>query len=145
MASTTFKQRLALQLLSKQRRLRASGAQGFTLIELLVVIVILGVLGAVGYGAYVNQIARANGNTAAVAATAMAKNCAALAATGDQSAFEPGVDGKNVVTNKAAGAAGCASGAFTVTAGVQNTNTQRTATATLNAVGAVIPATPPAP
>lgn len=142
MTSTTFKQRLALQLLSKQRRLRAAGAQGFTLIELLVVIVILGVLGGVGYGAYVNQIGRANANTAATTATALAKNCAALLATGDTGAFEPGVDGTTVKANKNAG--DCAAGAFTVTAGA-NGGFPRTATATVLPSGAVQPATAPAP
>lgn len=140
--STTYKQRLILQLLSKQRRLSSGEAQGFTLIELLVVIVILGVLGGVGYGAYVNQIGRSNANTAAVAATAMAKNCAALIATNDAAAFDPGVDGTVVKANKAAGAAGCAAGQFTVTAGA-NGSFPRTATATLQASGAVTPATPP--
>ncbi len=74
---------------STPARHRPESAQGFTLIELLVVIVILGVLGGVGYGAYVNQIGRANENTANVAATAAAKNCAALLATGDEDSSRP--------------------------------------------------------
>jgi prepilin-type N-terminal cleavage/methylation domain-containing protein len=144
MSASLYQKRLLLQMLSKRRRLNGAEAQGFTLVELLVVIVILGVLGGVGYGAYVNQIGRANANTAATTATAMAKNCAALLITNNAADFEPGVDGTNVTSNKSAGAAGCASGPFTVTAGAGG-NFARSATATLLATGAVQPATPPAP
>ena len=132
----TSNRQLLLHLLSKHRRLKAAGAQGFTLIELLVVIVILGVLGGVGYGAYVNQIERANQNTANVAATAAAKTCAALLATGDDPAgFEPGVDGTRVTIDPTT----CALGqTFTVVAGADGGNPQ-TGTAEITDDGAVIP------
>lgn len=83
MTSTTYKQRLILHLLSKTNRIKATQGQGFTLIELLVVIVILGVLGAVGYGAYINQLQRANINSSRVAAVAAAKSCVAINTLGD--------------------------------------------------------------
>lgn len=84
--------KLLFQLLQRQARGNASNAQGFTLIELLVVVVILGVLGAVGYQATINQIGRANANTASNTATAVAKNCAGLQITGDSAGFSTTVD-----------------------------------------------------
>ncbi|MCP9820374.1 prepilin-type N-terminal cleavage/methylation domain-containing protein [Synechococcus sp. Cruz-9H2] len=134
MSASTYRQRLVLQLLNQRQRRSGSADQGFTLIELLVVIVILGVLGGVGYGAYVGQLSRANQNTARVAVTAAAKNCAALLATAEQSSFVAGVDGTRV---KFSGT--CATGAqtFNVTAG-EGTNS-RSASAAIDAAGAVIP------
>lgn len=84
--------KLLFKLLQHQAKAKASNAQGFTLIELLVVVVILGVLGAVGYQATINQIGRANANTASNTATAVAKNCAGLQITGDTTAFVSTVD-----------------------------------------------------
>lgn len=108
--------------------------QGFTLIELLVVIVILGVLGGVGYGAYLNQVERANENTARVAAVAAAKSCAALLTTGDEDSFVPGVDGTRVQISPITCAA---DQTFTATAG-EGANAQ-TASAVIDENGAVIP------
>ncbi len=135
MSASTYQRRLLLQLLNSRQRSNGSSAQGFTLIELLVVVVILGVLGGVGYGAYISQLARANSNTASVAATAAAKNCAALLATGDQGSFVPGVDGTRVKISSSQ----CISGAatYTVTAGT-GTNA-RTGSAAIDANGAVTP------
>ncbi len=133
MTASTYKQRFLLQLLNSRRQLAGTAAQGFTLIELLVVVVILGVLGGVGYGAYINQILTANQNTANVAATAAAKNCAALLATGDGAAFKAGVDGTRVKIDPAT----CAlSQTFKVTAGVSQS---ASASAAIDANGAVTP------
>ncbi|MEO1002671.1 MAG: type II secretion system protein [Cyanobacteria bacterium J06638_7] len=134
MSASTYRQRLLLQLLNSRRHRSGVAAQGFTLIELLVVIVILGVLGGVGYGAYVSQIARANENTANVAATGAAKNCAALLATGDQAQFKTGIDGTRV---KIAPSTCALSSTFKVTAG-EGTNS-RSGSAQIDANGAVTP------
>jgi prepilin-type N-terminal cleavage/methylation domain-containing protein len=135
---SSYKQRLLLQLLNARQRRIGATAQGFTLIELLVVIVILGVLGGVGYGAYVSQLARANENTARVAATAAAKNCAALLATEDAATvtaqFKTGVDGTRV---KIAPATCSLATTYKVTAG-EGTNS-RSGQATIDANGAVTP------
>ena len=145
MSPTPFRQRLALQVLSKRNLLRATGTQGFTLIELLVVIVILGVLGAVGYQAYVNQIARAFGNTAANTATALAKNCAALGVTGDSGDFDT-LTGASVDTNQVSLTASTCNPAgetslFTVQVG--NDEITRTTSASVTAEGQVTPAPVP--
>ncbi len=135
MSASTYQRRLLLQLLNSRQRSNGAATQGFTLIELLVVIVILGVLGGVGYGSYVNQLGRANENTARVAVTAAAKNCAAILAAGDPiSTFSSGVDGTRVQFSGS-----CSAGArtFTVVAG-EGTNS-RSAIAGINATGAVIP------
>jgi prepilin-type N-terminal cleavage/methylation domain-containing protein len=133
MAPATYRQRLLLHLLNSRRR--PGSPEGFTLIELLVVIVILGVLGGVGYGAYVNQLGRANQNTASVAATAAAKNCAAILATGDPAtSFKTGVDGTRVQITPAT----CAlNTTFKVTAG-EGTNS-RSGQATIGSAGEVTP------
>jgi len=133
MAPATYRQRLLLHLLNSRRR--PGSAEGFTLIELLVVIVILGVLGGVGYGAYVNQLLRANQNTANVAATAAAKNCAAILATGDPATtFKTGVDGTRV---KIAPTTCALSTTYKVTAG-EGTNSA-SGLATIGANGEVTP------
>lgn len=96
--------KLLLHILQRRSGLQASSSQGFTLIELLVVVVILGVLGAVGYQATINQIGRANANTASNTATAVAKNCAGLLITGDEAGFATTIDeftGDNVTITAA--------------------------------------------
>jgi prepilin-type N-terminal cleavage/methylation domain-containing protein len=134
MAPISSRQRLMLHLLTKPSSLAGKASQGFTLIELLVVIVILGVLGAVGYGAYVSQIQRANVNTARVAAVGVAKNCAALLATGDQTQFVLGVNTAQISLTPST----CAlSSSYRATAGT-GTN-QGTGGADLDANGAVVP------
>lgn len=142
MTSTPFRQRLALQVLAKQNQLKKAGAKGFTLIELLVVIVILGVLGAVGYQAYLNQVVRAYAAQAANSATAIAKNCAALQVTGEQTAHATltaaSVDANTVTIG---GTCGAAASTFTVKVG--NATTNRTATASVTADGVVTPASLP--
>lgn len=137
MASSTHRHRLLLHLLNKRSASAGSGAQGFTLIELLVVIVILGVLGAVGYQAYVNQLGRANLATAGVAATAAAKNCAALLVTDDVSAFSGGVVNTTQVSVSPSLPAGCVTTAVTFTATAGTGANQRTAQAVKNDQGAV--------
>lgn len=139
MTNATFRQRLILQMLARRQRAQTSAAKGFTLIELLVVIVILGVLGAVGYQQYLAQIGRANANTAQNTATAVAKNCAALATTGDQSSFSTAdfLGGGSTATGTC-NAIGTQS-TFTVTVGTGNN--QRQSTATVQASGAVTPGT----
>jgi hypothetical protein len=86
----------------------------------------------------VSQLARANENTARVAATAAAKNCAALLATEDAATvtaqFKTGVDGTRVKISPST----CAlSTNFKVTAG-DGTNA-RSGVATVDANGAVTP------
>jgi prepilin-type N-terminal cleavage/methylation domain-containing protein len=137
MPSTPYRQRLILQLLTKSNSIKATQGQGFTLIELLVVIVILGVLGAVGYGAYINQLQRANANSAQVAAVAAAKNCAALLATGDQSAYVAGVDPTQITINFGATTSCVLGTTFNATAGTGAN--LGTGGATITAQGAVTP------
>lgn len=133
--------KLLLHILNRRSRAQAALSKGFTLIELLVVIVILGVLGAVGYQAYLAQIARANAGVAANTATAMAKNCAALATTGDETDFDTDdFIGDDVTTAGVCTAIGTVS-TFSVVVGTGNN--VRTATATVRATGAVTPAPVP--
>lgn len=94
--STPFRLRLALQAFVKHNQIGTENAQGSTLMDLLLAIVVLGVLGGVGYGAYGSQVARSNSNIVAVAASAAAKNRAALLTTAGESAFEPAVYGTGV-------------------------------------------------
>lgn len=142
MTSTPFRQRLVLQVLARHQRIKTAGGQGFTLIELLVVIVILGVLGSVGYQQYLAQIARANGNIAQNTATAVAKNCAALATTGDQTNFSTAdFLGAGATVTGGCNAIGTVS---TFTATVGTGNNQRQSAATVQTTGAVTPGTAPA-
>lgn len=145
MPSAPFRQRLALQVLTRRNSRRTADPQGFTLIELLVVIVILGVLGAVGYQAYSTQVVRAYASTAANTATALAKNCAALGVVGDQAQFATQAASSidtNLVTLTAStcNALGTAS---TMTVTVGRTGTTRAASATVTAAGQVTPAAVP--
>lgn len=136
MASTTHRNRLLLHLLTK-RPASGVGTKAFTLIELLVVIVILGVLGAVGFQAYVNQLARANLGTAQVAATAAAKNCAALLVTGEQSAYVAAVVNTTQVSVLPSASAGCVTTDVTFTATAGAGTNSRSAQAVKRADGSV--------
>ena len=145
MSSAPFRQRLALQVLTRRNRLKTAAAQGFTLIELLVVIVILGVLGAVGYSAYINQIGRANASTAQNTATALAKNCAALLATETQAdadtAFQNNVSSSIDPGQVTVAATTCQLGTTVdVTVGASQ---PAQSVATITAAGIVTPATTP--
>ncbi|MGB5134636.1 MAG: prepilin-type N-terminal cleavage/methylation domain-containing protein [Prochlorococcaceae cyanobacterium] len=137
MASSTNRYRLLLHLLNKRSAAAGPGTQGFTLIELLVVIVILGVLGAVGYGAYINQLARANLGTAQVAATAAAKNCAALLATGEETAYTASIVNTDQVTLTPSDGAGCVTGDVTFQATAGAGTNSRSAEALKRADGSV--------
>lgn len=130
--------RLLLHLLTRKSSLSSGINSGFTLIELLVVIVILGVLAAVGYQATISQIARANANTANNTATAVAKNCAGLLVTGDQSSFSSTVQNfYNSATVTLSNSSTCATGSvYTVSVG---RTFCRWAQATVNDNGSVRP------
>lgn len=132
MTSSPFRHRLVLNMAAQRQALQAAEG-GFTLIELLVVIVILGVLGAVGYPVYINQVQRANQNTAQNAAMAAAKSCAALQVTNDLSSFATGSAG---VTPAA-----CVAGANTFTGTFGSGTTLGTGSARVLASGAVVAGT----
>lgn len=146
MSSSSFRHRLALEVLAKKNQLKQAGAQGFTLIELLVVIVILGVLGAVGYQAYLNQVVRAYASQAQNTSTAIAKNCAALQVTGEEGQH-PTLSAASfdaTAVSLTGGPCPPTGGATTFTVKVGTATVTRSATASVSAQGVVTPASLPA-